>query len=402
MFFKGSVLTIVVMLLCLSKRAVAFRLPSLSLAAVNRNYTHLKNKMDESSHFHKDKATMKTDRPKKVEKIVVDPKNSDYKFRDCRVFVDNIPLQATWKDLKDHFREAGVNYVSISKDPATGASKGCGIVQFDTVEQSTKAVVDMQGSLLKGSPLKVWLDRKRDEGKERIEKTMHSIPYSSKLRGDIKSSSELEAFKRERSGKPDRFTRDDESRFSRDRDGRDGQDRRDNRQDYGYEQRPRDDRGDRTRDRNDERDRRPARQDRDGDRYDRAPRDVAPRSRDQNRDRDDRYTDNRSPQSSRPTNPPREKKAVPVQGDADFKFTPSFFKRDPSDDTIVSSEELSEIEFLVDSRADCRDYGNYENADKIRLRLRNDFRVQCDDVKKMWRVLSPLLADGTPRPTRAR
>lgn len=389
MIIKRSILAIAAMLLCLSRGAVAFRLPSLSMAVANRSYTHLKNKLDESSHLYK--APVKSDRPKKVEKIVVDPK-SDYKFRDCRVFVDNIPRQATWKDLKDHFREAGVNYVSISKDPATGESKGCGIVQFDTVEQSTKAVVDMQGSLLKGSPLKVWLDRKRDEGK--IEKTMHSIPNSSKLRGDIKSSSELEAFKRERSGKPERFARDEEPRFSREREGRD---RRDGRQNRDYEPRSRDDRGDRTRSRDDERDRRPARQDRDGSRYERADRDAEPRSR----GREDRYSDNRSAPPARPASPPREKKAPPAQGDVDFKFTPSFFKRDPSDTTILSAEERSEIEFLVDSRADCRDYGNYENADKIRLRLRNDFRVQCDDVKKMWRILSPLMPDGTPRPTRA-
>jgi len=378
------------MLLCLSRGAVAFRLPNLPMAVANRSYTHLKNMLDESSHLYK--GAVKSDRPKKVEKIVLDPKN-DYKFRDCRVFVDNIPRQATWKDLKDHFREAGVNYVSISKDPATGESKGCGIVQFDSVEQSTKAVVDMQGSLLKGSPLEVWLDRKRDEGK--IEKTMHSIPNSSKLRGDIKSSSELEAFRKERSGKADPSSRNEEPRFSRDREGRD---RRDGRPERYNEQHSRDDRGDRTRNKDDERDRRPARQDREGDRYDRNTRDSERRSA----DREDRYSDNRTASSARPASPPREKKATPAKGDADFKFTPSFFKRDPTDNTIVSAEELSEIEFLVDSRADCRDYGNYANADEIRLRLRNDFRVQCDDVNKMWRILSPLMADGTPRPVRAR
>jgi len=49
-----------------------------------------------------------------------------------RVFVGNLPYSATWKDLKDHMRQAGdVLHADIVAQPGTAmGSKGCGLVEF--------------------------------------------------------------------------------------------------------------------------------------------------------------------------------------------------------------------------------------------------------------------------------
>ena len=334
------------MLMCFTRQLGALKVPLTPLAVVSRGYTHAKNKISAESHLYKEKLSkVREESPRakrKDDKIVVDPKN-DYNFRECRIFVDKIPLNANWKDLKDHFKECGVNFVTISKDPVTNEPKGCGIAQFDSEAQAIRAVEQMNGTVLKGSVLKMWLDRKRlskeasgSEGK--IEKTLHSLPYASKLRGDVKSSKELESFQRERKG-------------------REG------------------DLGDR---------RSPERSHRE------------PRANEARRDRAEAHREQRT---ERPTvtSPDSD---IPAAGN--YKFQATFFHRDPEDKTVLSPEQLNEIEFLVDSRADCRDYGNYQTADEIRLRLRNEFRVQCDDVRKSWRILSPYMSDGTPRPNRMR
>lgn len=317
------------MFLCVAKQIVAFR-PNLAHLVKIRVYTHEKNKIDPTSHIGKhnkgvfpiqesktgkptsDKKSKHTAPVKKprITKIVVDP-STDEKFRECRIFVSNLPLTANWKDLKDHFKGAGVNYVSISKDRVTEKSKGCGIVQFDSIEQCESALTDLQGSLLLGSPIKIWRDRKRIVAREAVSKTVHSLPNIHKLRGDVKTSAEFIETKVEK----------------------------ENTTDAGQ---------------------------------------VASNSVD----------------DSQPL--PQPEKFV------EKKFIPEYYKRDPRDSTEVSDEELNQIEFLVDIRTDCRNDFNYKKSDEIRLRLRNEFRVQCDDVGKTWRVLSEFLEDGTPRPKRAR
>lgn len=75
-----------------------------------------------------------------------------------RVFVSNIPLALTWQGLKDHFRVAGeVVYASVSQFP-DGASKGAGIVQFETADAAEKAIRTMRDHPLQGQTLFVRED----------------------------------------------------------------------------------------------------------------------------------------------------------------------------------------------------------------------------------------------------
>ncbi|GKY96864.1 hypothetical protein MPSEU_000645500 [Mayamaea pseudoterrestris] len=80
-------------------------------------------------------------------------------FRGTRVFVMNLAPETSWQDLKDHFRLAGeVVFASVSSDPETGASKGHGIVQYETTDMAAKAIKVMPQHLLHGATLAVRKD----------------------------------------------------------------------------------------------------------------------------------------------------------------------------------------------------------------------------------------------------
>ncbi|KAL9190747.1 hypothetical protein ACHAXT_000453 [Thalassiosira profunda] len=80
-------------------------------------------------------------------------------FQGTRVFVQGLPEEATWKDLKDHFKIAGeVVFASVSVDRKTGRSKQCGIVQFETPREAQAAIRDMRNHPLNGAKLYVRKD----------------------------------------------------------------------------------------------------------------------------------------------------------------------------------------------------------------------------------------------------
>ena len=73
--------------------------------------------------------------------------------------------------MKDHFRIAGsVVFASVSADPNTRASKGCGIVQFETTDMAQNAINIMKDHPLKGASLFVREDiqeRRNGDGDRR-------------------------------------------------------------------------------------------------------------------------------------------------------------------------------------------------------------------------------------------
>jgi len=55
-------------------------------------------------------------------------------MRDRRVFISNLNWETSWKNLKDHMRQAGdVVRVDIFMNEK-GRSKGCGVIEFETKE----------------------------------------------------------------------------------------------------------------------------------------------------------------------------------------------------------------------------------------------------------------------------
>jgi hypothetical protein len=88
-------------------------------------------------------------------------------FRGTRVFVQGLPPDATWQNLKDHFRVAGeVVFASVSTDRQTGESKCCGVVQYETTEMARHAIDNMRNFPLDGFKLYVREDVQEREGSQ--------------------------------------------------------------------------------------------------------------------------------------------------------------------------------------------------------------------------------------------
>ena len=87
-------------------------------------------------------------------------------FLGTRVFVQNLPEEADWKELKDHFQDnidGEVVYASVSMD-REGRSKRCGIVQFETSQSAKAAIKNMRNHPLNGSQLYVREDFQETRG----------------------------------------------------------------------------------------------------------------------------------------------------------------------------------------------------------------------------------------------
>lgn len=78
-----------------------------------------------------------------------------------QVFVSNLPYRVSWQDLKDLFRNAGVEVVraDVMSFP-DGKSKGMGTVLFATEEDAKKAIYEYNDYDWEGRKLVVRLDRR--------------------------------------------------------------------------------------------------------------------------------------------------------------------------------------------------------------------------------------------------
>jgi RNA recognition motif-containing protein len=91
-------------------------------------------------------------------------------FRGTRVFVQGLPDWVNWQELKDHFKIAGdVVFASVSINTATGTSKGCGVVQFESTEMAQNAIKIMRNHPLEdGSVLYVRQDHQEENNSKSL------------------------------------------------------------------------------------------------------------------------------------------------------------------------------------------------------------------------------------------
>ncbi|KAL9183998.1 hypothetical protein ACHAXT_002084 [Thalassiosira profunda] len=81
-----------------------------------------------------------------------------------RVYVGNLSWGVTWQDLKDHMRTAGEVVRADVLTGHDGRSKGCGIVEYATVEEAAGAVASLNNTDLQGRPIFVREDREKEGG----------------------------------------------------------------------------------------------------------------------------------------------------------------------------------------------------------------------------------------------
>lgn len=113
--------------------------------------------------------------PGRVEPATTTTQTFKEDFQGTRVFVQGLPVEATWKDLKDHFKRSLPNievvFASVSIDKQTGKSKECGIVQFETPTMAQMAIREMRDHPMDGAKLYVRGDVqesiKRDISRDR-------------------------------------------------------------------------------------------------------------------------------------------------------------------------------------------------------------------------------------------
>src|SRR5687767_14356463 len=82
----------------------------------------------------------------------------------ARLFVGNIPYNATENDLQDHFAQAGVVVsVSILQDRTTGRSRGFGFVEMNSQDEANKAITLLNKQDFQGRPLTVDSAKPRED-----------------------------------------------------------------------------------------------------------------------------------------------------------------------------------------------------------------------------------------------
>lgn len=82
----------------------------------------------------------------------------------CRVYVGNLPWKVTWPILKDHMKQAGdVVRVDIFED-SQGRSKGCGLVEYASIEEAQEAIKTLNDTEIDGRLIFVREDREENSG----------------------------------------------------------------------------------------------------------------------------------------------------------------------------------------------------------------------------------------------
>ena len=72
------------------------------------------------------------------------------------IFVDNLPLEVTEKDVREVFKAFGVvESVIIIKNKYTGQSRGFGFVEIAAEVKAQLAIKELNGMEMKGRTLKV-------------------------------------------------------------------------------------------------------------------------------------------------------------------------------------------------------------------------------------------------------
>ena len=80
-----------------------------------------------------------------------------------RLYVGNLAFEVTWQKLKDHFKQAGeVIRADVMEEPG-GRSKGCGIVEFSTLQEAQLAMANLNETEILGR--KIFVREDREAGK---------------------------------------------------------------------------------------------------------------------------------------------------------------------------------------------------------------------------------------------
>merc|ERR1712129_483464 len=87
-----------------------------------------------------------------------------------RVWIGGLAAETTWKELQEHFNQAGkTKWVEVFNKPGNVT----GGVAYETADEATSAIATLNGSILKGTSIQcdVWEKKETPEGEGKGGKT---------------------------------------------------------------------------------------------------------------------------------------------------------------------------------------------------------------------------------------
>merc|ERR1719262_39777 len=82
---------------------------------------------------------------------------------DKKVWVGNLPESVGWKELKEHFDQAGSTKWVEAFTKAAKEGKGTGGIAYASAEDATKAISMLNGSILGGQMIQVDVWTKKEK-----------------------------------------------------------------------------------------------------------------------------------------------------------------------------------------------------------------------------------------------
>src|SRR5713101_4603082 len=107
-----------------------------------------------------------------------------------RLFVGNLPYDATEVEIREHFSSVGnLSYVSIPLDRETGKKRGFAFVEFSDAQQAQEAIRQFNNQPFKGRPLAVNEARAKEAGPRPVGGGGFRPPFSPRPAGPPMRSS---------------------------------------------------------------------------------------------------------------------------------------------------------------------------------------------------------------------
>lgn len=103
------------------------------------------------------------------------------------VYVGNLSYEVKWQDLKDHMKSAGeVIHADVLEEGNSGRSKGCGVVEFASIEDANRAIQQLNNTELKGRLIFVREDREREGVTSHVSEAEGCRLYVGNLAWDVR------------------------------------------------------------------------------------------------------------------------------------------------------------------------------------------------------------------------
>jgi len=131
----------------------------------------------EGSRIYVGKAQKKGEREKELKDMFNKLQNERQSKFQVNLYVKNLDESVDDEKLRQEFAQCGtITSAKVMMDDKTGVSKGFGFVCYNTPEEATKAVTELNNKNLNGKPIYVALAQKKDQRKMNLDAQAQGQP----------------------------------------------------------------------------------------------------------------------------------------------------------------------------------------------------------------------------------